>query len=61
MKKKWKATIVDLEWVGGIATKAYPKSRTPITQFLTSAASDCDPEEPVVPAWLCKYFERQAK
>jgi len=58
---KSKPVIIDMEWISGMARKASPKSRTPVTMFMTSAASDCDPEEPVVPAWLCKYFERGKK
>jgi hypothetical protein len=39
MRKKWKATVVDLEWVGGMAKAAYPKSRTPVTMFMTTVST----------------------
>ena len=58
---KRKATIIDMGWITDMARKAAPRSRTPVTRFMTSVAGELDPNEPVVPAWLCKYFEKAAK
>jgi hypothetical protein len=62
MPKKKKSKPVDIfDFIEYHAKKAYPKSKTPVCDFIGSHASDCDPEELVISLDIAKQLEYNIK
>jgi hypothetical protein len=58
MPKKKKSKSVDIfDFIKYHAKKAYPKSKTPICDFIGSPAEEFDPNEPVISLDIAKQLE----
>jgi hypothetical protein len=61
VKKIKNKSIDSFDFIEYHAKKAYPKSKTPICNFIASYAGDCDPNELVISLDIAKQLEYNIK
>jgi hypothetical protein len=51
----------EFELIEELAKKAFPKSKTPICDYVAMCASECDPEEPVISLDVARQLEYNSR